>query len=99
MWSSINSVNCREDRRGKKSPNSGFMIGIEIEFGDQDGNSVPATNEVPFELMYARLIGTKEELIHVVKQFHIRNHQDIVVSRSDLMNWYVARKYKNDGCI
>nr|XP_017233016.1 PREDICTED: uncharacterized protein LOC108207061 [Daucus carota subsp. sativus] len=56
-------------------------------------------NEVPLELKEGRLFSTKEDLMHVVKQYHIQNHLEIGVIRSDPSSWYVACKYRNDGCI
>ncbi|XP_063936085.1 uncharacterized protein LOC135147164 [Daucus carota subsp. sativus] len=58
-----------------------------------------ANNEVPLELKDGRLFSTKEDLMHVVKQYHIQNQLEIGVIRSDPSSWYVACKYRNDGCI
>lgn len=50
------------------------------------------------ELREGVVFGSKEELSHTVKQVHISNHQEIVVTRSDHLNWHVACKFKSDGC-
>ena len=40
-----------------------------------------ATNELPLGLMKGRLFKMKEDLTHVVKHFHIHNHQEIVITQ------------------
>ncbi|KAK1379316.1 SWIM-type domain-containing protein [Heracleum sosnowskyi] len=52
----------------------------------------------PMELREGMVFATKEELAHTIKQVHIRNHQEIVVTRSNQLNWHVACKWKADGC-
>lgn len=41
---------------------------------------------------------SKEEMVRVIKDVHIRNHQEIKVLRSDSESWEVACKRKTEGC-
>ncbi|XP_074342533.1 uncharacterized protein LOC141680123 [Apium graveolens] len=50
------------------------------------------------ELRIGMIFSSKENLIHVVNQFHIASHQEYYVTRSSELNWYVARRLREDGC-
>ncbi|KAK1370022.1 hypothetical protein POM88_036114 [Heracleum sosnowskyi] len=52
----------------------------------------------PIELREGVVFASKDELAHTVNQVHIRSHQEIVVTRSNQLNWHVACKWKDDGC-
>ncbi|KAL8098798.1 hypothetical protein AgCh_031499 [Apium graveolens] len=50
------------------------------------------------ELREGMTFNSKEDLIHVVHQFHIASHQEFTVTRSSDLNWHVACKLREDGC-
>ncbi|KAK1382582.1 hypothetical protein POM88_020317 [Heracleum sosnowskyi] len=51
------------------------------------------------ELQKGMMFQTKEELMRVVKDVHIANHQEIKVVRSDLVTWEVECNRKMTGCV
>ena len=50
------------------------------------------------ELRVGMMFDTKEELIHAVREVHMRSHQEFIVSRSNALNWQAVCKWKELGC-
>ncbi|KAK1361425.1 hypothetical protein POM88_045899 [Heracleum sosnowskyi] len=53
---------------------------------------------VPTELEKRMIFESKEEMMCVIKDVHLRNHQEIKVPRSYSESWEVACKRKTEGC-
>ncbi|KAK1401496.1 hypothetical protein POM88_001101 [Heracleum sosnowskyi] len=85
---------------GNEVVESGMLIEKAMTMASFDDSFLRTRNDVlnPMELRKGMVFGSKEELLHTVKQVHIRNHQEIVVTRSDHLNWHVACKFKSEGC-
>ncbi|KAL8104231.1 hypothetical protein AgCh_028454 [Apium graveolens] len=52
----------------------------------------------PMELREGIIFDSKKVLMHTVRDFHIRNHQEIKVVRSSDVYWIVVCKNKDSGC-
>ncbi|KAL8108893.1 hypothetical protein AgCh_025115 [Apium graveolens] len=52
----------------------------------------------PMELREGMIFDSKKVLMHTVRDFHIRNHQEIKVVRSSDVYWIVVCKKKDSGC-
>ncbi|KAL8146023.1 hypothetical protein AgCh_003962 [Apium graveolens] len=52
----------------------------------------------PMELREGMIFDSKKVLMHTVRDFHIRNHQEIKVVRSSDVYWIVVCKNKDSGC-
>ncbi|XP_074351961.1 uncharacterized protein LOC141691117 [Apium graveolens] len=52
----------------------------------------------PMELREGMIFDSKKVLMHMVRDFHIRNHQEIKVVRSSDVYWIVVCKNKDSGC-
>lgn len=86
---------------GQTSSSSGYFGGQtsssrSLEVNDVFESVMTMRDNVssPMELRKGMTFNSKDELMHVVKQFHIRSHQEFVVTRSSDLNWDVACKWK-----
>ncbi|KAK1376307.1 hypothetical protein POM88_032500 [Heracleum sosnowskyi] len=95
-----NSSSSSRHLDGNEVVESGMPIAKSITMASFDDSVLRTRNDVlnPMELREGMVFGSKEELLHIVKQVHICNHQEIVMTRSDHLNWHVACEFKSDGC-